>query len=168
MGLLDNLLNRNPTRDWQPQRGLELVVDLDRESFCGVRLGEKVERLHKFGPTADAASARIGMFNYPTRGFQVSEEQGKFVEVETTFGEGDGARAFAGKVVRRGRSKVFTGENGEADLVQLLGPPSERKERLAEEDSPAGVTMLWRLVNTDFTADFEDGRLSVLWLGTKQ
>lgn len=69
MGLLDNLLNRNPTADWRAQPGLALVLDLDEESFCGIRLGEKAERLEKLGPAEDAAKARIRRYRYTSKGF---------------------------------------------------------------------------------------------------
>ena len=167
MGLLDNLLNRNPTRDWREQRGLQLVLDLDQESFCGIRLGDPAVRLEKVGPCEDAASARSGMYNYPGRGFQLNVERECFVEVEAAFGEGEGARAFAGGLVRHGRTAVFTASSTEADLVALLGEPASRKEEPADEDCPAHVTLLWNLERTDFSADFEDARLSQLWLGTK-
>jgi hypothetical protein len=167
MGLLDNLLNRNPTRDWRGQHGLALVLDLDQESFCGIRLGEPAERLEKFGPSADAQSARIGVFNYPDRGFEVSAEQGKFVEIEMAFGEGEGAHPYAGSVVRNGRSVTLTANTAEADLVALLGPAANRTEEAGDEDFPASVVLLWNLVRTDVEATLENGALAVFWVGTK-
>jgi hypothetical protein len=167
MGILDNLLNRNPTRDWKLQEGLDLVLDLDEETFAGVPVGEKAERLQVFGPSPDAESARAGMFNYPAGGFQVSAELGVFVEVEMAFAGGEGARAFGGKVKRHGRSVVLTGQSSEADLVALLGAPYERKDEPADDDIPAHATLSWHGASTDVVADFETGTLSLLWVGTK-
>ena len=137
MGLLDNILNRNPTRDWRGQHGLALVLDLDQESFCGVRLGEPAERLEKFGPATDAESARIGMYNYPDRGFQVNAEQGKFVEVEMAFGDGEGARAYAGSVVRHGRSVVLT--------AQSVDFPIPLRPTMASDSAPISNWTFWRM-----------------------
>lgn len=167
MAFLDKLLGRNPTRNWQPQAGLELVLDLDQETFAGIPLGEKAERIAILGPAPDATSARIGIYNYPDRGFQCSVEQGVFVEVEMAFADGEGAHAFAGAVRRRGRSVVLTGQSTESDLVSLMGKPDKRTDEPADDDIPAHVMLLWNLRGTDASADFEDGTLSLLWLGTK-
>jgi hypothetical protein len=107
------------------------------------------------------------MYNYPDRGFQVNAEQGKFVEVEMAFGEGEGAHAFAGSVVRHGRSVALGDATTEAELTDFLGKPDQRKEEAGDEDFPASVTLLWNLERTDVEAILENGGLSRFWIGTK-
>ncbi len=168
MGLFDNLLNRNPTRDWHAQPGLELVLDLDDESFCGIRLGERADRLRKLGPSGDARSARLGSYDYTDRGFHCREEGGRFVDVELSFSTEEGHPAFPGAVRRGGRAATLTERTTEVELIALLGEPAGREAREATGGLPAAATLTWRLHRTDCVADFEDRRLDWLWMGTKQ
>lgn len=165
VSLLDRLLNRNPTRDWRPEPGLVLLLNLDEESFCGVRLGEPAARLRKLGPTPNAGSARIGMYEYAERGFLVTAEQDRFVEVNVSFAGNLGA--FTGTIRRHGRDGTLDGSAGEENVVALLGPADERKETAAEEYLPATIMLSWHLHRTDCQANFEDRRLTDIWLGSK-
>ncbi len=167
MGFLDNLLNRNPTADWRPAAGFDLVLDLDDESFCGIRLGERADRLRKFGPADDAAAARNGSYRYLAKGFDCLDEQGRFAEVEIGFGGSD-ARPFAGVVRRNGTAATFGPDTGEADLAAHLGKPDERAGSTDDEDGSTWATLTWRLQRTDCVAEYADGRLESLWLGLKQ
>jgi len=167
MGLLDNLLNRNPTKDWRAQPGLALVLDLDEESFCGIRLGEKAERLQKLGPAEDAAKARVQSYRYTSRGFYCEEEQGRFVEVVLWYGAALEGQAFAGPVRRTGANVVFGAGTTEAEVVAHLGPPAKRESSDAEEGMSGGASLTWQLNRTDCVAEFISDRLDELWLGTK-
>jgi hypothetical protein len=168
MGLLDNILNRNPTRDWRAARGLELILDLDEESFCGIRLGERADRLQRLGPAADAGAARIGEYRYPDRGFTCREEQGRFVEVELAYLMDAPEPHFKGAIRRRGHTTSFSDETAEHQLVEHLGPPDERKEDEPDPDLPPGATLTWHLSRTDCVAEILDRRLGRLWVGTRQ
>jgi hypothetical protein len=166
VSFLDNLFDRNPTREWRAQPGLELGLDLDDESFCGIRLGERADRLRKLGPAEDAAAARRGEYRYWSRGFLCREEQGRFVEAELVCSEGVG-QPFAGPVRRNGATATFGPQTTEPELVTHLGPPDEREASEAEEGMSSGATLTWHLNRTDCVAEFISNRLDELWLGTK-
>jgi hypothetical protein len=166
VSFLDNLLDRNPTREWRAQRGLELVLDLDDESFSGIRLGERADRLQKLGPAEDAAAARRGEYRYRSRGFVCREEQGRFVELEALYGVGEG-QPFAGLVRRNGATATLAPQTTEPELVAHLGKPDERDASEAEEGIPSRATLTWHLNRTDCVAEFIDEQLDQLWLGTK-
>jgi hypothetical protein len=163
MGLLDNLLNRNPTRDWQPQRGLELVLDLDQETFCGIGFGDPVARLTKLGPAEDARAARVGVYRYPSRGFGIIAEQGRVVEFEVSF---FAEERYGGAVRISGRAANFGETTTEADVVAALGGPTERKTY--GEPSEQTVTLQYRRTRGiwEFELD-EAGRLEAV-LGSKR
>ena len=167
MRLLDDLLNRNPTRDWRAQPGLAPLLDLDEESFCGIRLGEKADRLQKLGPAEDAATARHGSYRYTSRGFYCDEEQGRFVEVVLWYAASLESQAFTGPVRRNGAAAAFTPVTTEAELVAHLGPPAERKSSEAEDGVSGGASLTWHLNRTDCVAEFIDDHLDELWLGTR-
>jgi hypothetical protein len=168
MGFLDNLLGRNPTRHWRAAANLDLTLDLDEESFCGVRLGERADRLQRLGPAADAGAARIGEYRYPDRGFTCREEQGRFVEVELAYLIEAPEPNFPGAIRRRGRAATFTDETTEQQLIEHMGRPDERRDQEPEPDLPPQGTLTWHLSRTDCVAELLDGRLGSLWLGTKQ
>jgi hypothetical protein len=167
VSFLDNLLNRNPTREWRSQPGLELLLDLDDESFCGIRLGERADRLQKLGPAEDAAAARRGSYWYLSRGFLCREEQGRFVELEVVYSVGEG-QPFAGLVRRNGATATLAPHTTEADLVAHLGQPDERKASEAKQGFPSEAGLTWHLNRTDCVAEFIDQQLDQIWLGTKQ
>jgi hypothetical protein len=166
VSFLDNLLDRNPTREWRAQPGLELVLDLDDESFCGIRLGERADRLQKLGRAEDAGAARRHEYRYWSRGFLCREEQGRFVEAEVTYTVGVG-QPFAGPVRRNGATAVFTPDTTEPELVAHLGKPDEREASEAEEGISSGATLTWHLNRTDCVAEFISDRLDQVWLGTR-
>jgi len=167
MSILDNLLNRNPTADWRRDSSLALVLDLDEESFCGIRLGERADRLQKLGPASDAAAARAGRYEYAPHGFLCQAEQGRFVEVELAFTPDRGTGRYEGLVKRGGRAQPFSPGASEQDVIALLGEPADRSDEPAGEYLPATSMLNWRLLRTDCSAHFEDARLTEFWLGTK-
>ena len=69
MGFLDVLLNRkNLTFDWVADPHLQLVVDLDDSSFCGVPVGGPLKDLAALGP-ADDRRAHSGTLTWNRHGF---------------------------------------------------------------------------------------------------
>lgn len=166
MSFLDDLLDRNPTKDWRAQPNLALVLDLDEESFCGIRLGDKAARLQVFGPAEDAKNARVGIYRYWARGFALSKEQGRFVDVTCLYQLPDD-RSFTGPVRRNGRSATFGNASAEADVIALVGAPDERASDEPTEDMSGGAQLTWHLNRTDLVAEFVGGKLDELWLSTK-
>lgn len=166
MSLLDDLFNKNPTKDWRAQANLALALDLDEESFCGIRLGEKAARLQVFGPAEDAKKARIGMFRYWARGFSLTEEQGRFVDVSCHYQlPGDGY--FTGPVRRNGSAATFTNASTEAEVTAHVGAPDERESDEATEDMSGGAQLTYHLNRTDLVIEFVGGKLDEIWLSTK-
>ena len=137
MSLLDSLLNRNPTQDWRGQSGLTLVLDLDEESFCGIRLGEKAERLQKLGPAEDAAKARIGTYRYTSHGYYCEEEQGRFAEVVLWYGAALEGQSFSGAVRRNGVAVVFGPGRRKPRSWRTWGLPKSASPRKRRRGSPA-------------------------------
>jgi len=167
VSFLDNLLDRNPTREWRAQPGLQLVLDLDDESFCGIRLGERADRLQKLGPADDAAAARRGSYWYGSGGFLCREEKGRFVELEVVYSVGEGP-PFAGLVRRNGATATLAPQTTEQELLAHLGQPDERHASEAKEGFPSEIALTWHLHRTDCVAEFIDEKLDQIWVGTKQ
>jgi len=163
VSFLDTLLNRNPTKLWRARHGLALVLDLDNETFCGVRLGDRADRLEQFGPAEDAKRAREGVLRYDARGFEIWTEENRFTDVMLQYGIALHT-PFAGTVRRRGAEASFTPETTEAELVRFLGAPDEREVTEATDEMSGGVDLAWSLANTDLEADFIDDRLDEIWL----
>lgn len=160
MGLLDNLLNRNPTAAWQPQRGLQLAVDVDTETFSGVTIGDSLRSLEKFGPAEDPKGARLGIYRWPSRGFEVMVEQDRVAEM--TFHFYDHER-FAG-TVKLGGQPLPSGQVREQNIAALMGPPTERDER--EGDGYTLLNLRYRKPKGDWMFEFDgDGVLESIWAG---
>lgn len=165
MGILDRLLGRNPTTDWRPQRGLQLLLDLDNETFCGVGLGERADRLEKLGPAEDARAARNGVYDYTSRGFCITTEAGRVVEFELTYAAGE--PTFAGTVRRHGQPLLLSPETAEQDVIAALGAaPAKRDQRGNGEDRT--VTLHYRGPRADWMIELgAEGRLESLWIGKR-
>jgi hypothetical protein len=159
----DNLFNRNPTRDWQPQRGLKLVLDLEQETLCGIGFGEVANRLAKLGPAEDARAARAGHYRYPSRGFSITTELGRVVEFELTYYPD---ACYTGEVTLAGRALPLSQSTTQADLMAALGPPAER----LTDGEPPDQTVLLRYEKARGTWEFsvdETGRLEYVWGGKR-
>src|SRR4051794_24762607 len=78
MGLLDTLAgNKDATRDWAAEPGLQLKLDLDRATLIGVPLGAKYEDLFRLGPAEDSEAAKTGDLRYLSRGVSATVTKGK-------------------------------------------------------------------------------------------
>jgi len=164
MGFFDDLFNRNPTRDWQAEKNLVLVLDIDQEAFCGIAIGDDARRLSKLGPAEDAASARNGWYRYPSRGFDVTAEQGRVVEFQFRF---DPDETYRGRVRINGNELPLTGDITEGVILQAAGKPTER----IVDDDPEGaqeITLRYGKARADWQFELnEEGRLSSIWGGKR-
>ncbi|HZL91501.1 MAG TPA: hypothetical protein VFB96_24240, partial [Pirellulaceae bacterium] len=99
MGFVQSLFGQpNPTRRWQFDPSVPLVLDLDQHTLSGVGIGEPLERLSFLGK----GIAR-GSIDFPALGLAVSEMDGRIHELIVYFGhraEPDGGN-FAGVVRHR-------------------------------------------------------------------
>ena len=51
MGWFDFLFGRpDVAKAWRGRANLDLVLDLDRHTFCGIELGDRVDRISMLGP----------------------------------------------------------------------------------------------------------------------
>src|SRR5690349_19249745 len=100
MGLLDTFAgNKDATRDWAAEPGLQLVLDLDRPALIGVPLGAKFEDLFRLGPSEDTEAAKTGELRYLSRGVSTTVEKGKLASYFIVFSHGyEGFDAYAGEV----------------------------------------------------------------------
>lgn len=160
MGLLDNLLNRNPTAEWQAQRGLQLVLDMENETFCGVGIDDPVARLEKFGPAENAKAARYGDYEYPSRAFSVTTEQDRVVEFTIRYYDHE---MYRGKV-RLLRGQELTAPVKEAELVAMIGPPPTRNAE--EEQGFELAQLIYPRTRSSWHFEFDgDGVLESIWVG---
>lgn len=161
MSFLDNLLNRNPTADWQGQRGLQLVLDMDSETFCGVGIDDPVSRLEKFGPAEDAKAARYGAYEYPSRAFHIATEEGRVVEFTIHFYDHE---RYTGRVRLRGQDLPPGGAVKADDIIMLLGPPQQRNAE--EEDDESLVQLIYPRPKSNWHFEFDGaGVLESIWVG---
>lgn len=160
MSFLDALFDRNPTRDWRPQRGLEITCDLDSETFCGVAFGERIERLAKLGPAEVAGTARKGIYEYASKGFRCVAEDGRLVVVEIFFLTDPSLGAFVGTVRYRGGVVSLSAETTEAEVRGQLGDPREREQDIEGEPF---LQLTYGLHRSDWIFEFENDRLESLW-----
>ena len=157
MGFLDNLLNRNPTADWRPQRDLALILDIDQESFCDIAIGDAASRIQKLGPAARAASARNGVYHYPSLGVVLTTEQGRVVEIELAF---DPIEPYRGQVRINGAELPLAGDVTEEAIVAAAGPPDERTTSDGDE-----VTLKYRRTRANWWFELSLGSLDRIWGG---
>ena len=68
---------------------------------------------------------------------------------------------------RKGATATFTPQTAEPEVVALLGNADEREASEAEAGVSSGATLTWHLDRTDCVAEFIDGKLDQVWLGTK-
>lgn len=163
MGFLDNLLNKNPTKDWQPQKDLVLMLDIDQESFCGITIGDPSKRLTKLGPAEDARAARNGWYRYPSSAFDITTEQDRVVEFQLRF-EPD--EMYGGHVRINGNELPLEGDITEAIILKAAGPPDER----IVDDDPDGqeITLRYRRPRADWQFELNaEGKLCSIWGGKR-
>jgi hypothetical protein len=164
MGFLDDLFNRNPTKDWRAEQHLELLLDMDSETFCGIGIGDDARRLSKLGPAEDAAAARNGWYRYPAHGFDITTEQGRVVEFQLRF---DPDETYGGHVRINGNELPLEGDITEAVILKAAGTPTER----IVDDDPDGdqeITLRYTRTRADWQFELnEEGKLSSIWGGKR-
>jgi len=163
MGLLDHFLPPpDPARGWSPNPGLLLECRLDEPSFCGVRLGDAVAALSRFGPPENNRPTRDGLYDHPSRGFEIDADEGRVDCFLFRWDAMDPAKHFKGSFSRDGRPVRLDSSTGEGDLRTALGEPywidDDGSEKLYFYELRQG-TLEWQV-------EFVRGRLAVLTILT--
>jgi len=127
MGFVQSLFGQpNPTRRWQFDPSVPLVLDLDQHTLSGVGIGERVERLSSLGK----GISRDAIIAFPALGLAVSEADGLIHELIVYFGhsaEPDGGN-FTGTSRYRGLPLDLSFFVTEPWLRDRLGEPFWRDE----------------------------------------
>jgi hypothetical protein len=129
MGLTDWIFGKAPTADWVASPLLKLEYDFDRQAFCGVPIRSNFEQLSGLGPAEDPKQAREGSLLYFSRGFDVTIEGDRFMDLELHWQDDFTNRwptPFPGRCVRGGATLPLSAATTEAQLVEWFGPPTRR------------------------------------------
>jgi hypothetical protein len=113
---------------WRRDLGLRLEVDLSASSLAGVRLGDPLEAVARFGPPGKGSDPCKGVFKYPSEGFEVD------VDMESRLVEGlcffwnagwwaTGERPFFGSFSLDGTPADLGPLSPESRVKGLLGEP---------------------------------------------
>lgn len=131
MGFVQSLFGQpNPTRRWQFDPSVPLVLDLNRHTLAGVAVGQPLERLSFLGK----GIARSPIIAFPSLGLAVNEADGLIDELMVYFGhpaEPDGGR-FSGTTRYDGLQLDLSSSIPETWLRERLGEPYWRDEDFEE------------------------------------
>jgi len=163
MGILDHFFPpADPAREWTALPGLRLECTLDDSSFCGLRLGEQIESLSRLGPPENPRPTREGMYDYPSRGFEVDATDGRIDCFLFRWDAMDPARHFAGSFLWKGAALKLDASTGEREIRSAFGEPywmdDEMGERLFFYEFERGA-LEWQL-------ELTRGRLTAMTLVT--
>ena len=153
MGFVESLSAQpNPTRRWQFDPSVPLVLDLDQHTLGGVAVGQPLERLSFLGK----GFPRGPSLAFPALGLAVSEADGLLADLIFYFGhpaEPDGG-TFVG-IVRHHRLPLnLSAAVSEAWLRDRLGEPYWR------DDDGQEVILFYEHGQNEWQIEFaDDGRL---------
>jgi hypothetical protein len=141
----------NPTAGWREDPRVPLVLDLDKNSFCGVRLGQPLVGLSHLGPADDSRLARRGLLTYRAQRVYLWAEEERLHSVETSFVDERGRPLPEPPVVvrRAGRPLPLKAGMSRDDIIALLGPPT----RVEELDGKV-VELLYDFPEATWSVDF--------------
>jgi hypothetical protein len=121
MWLIDLLLNRkNITFDWIADPKLNLVVDLDESSFCGVPVGRPLKELAGLGP-ADDRRGNSGILTWDRRGFYLVRDSGDRDRMKGFVIDVPNASSIRWRL--RGREVTISPASTRAHVRQVIGAP---------------------------------------------
>ena len=115
----------NPTRGWREDQTRALELDLDRQHFCGVVIGEPLQRLALLGP----ATRWSYDLEFPRHGITLCGER-SIQEIGFFFGHPDEPRQgeYRGRIVHRGAELTLSCRDDESRLIGRFGEPYWRDE----------------------------------------
>jgi hypothetical protein len=119
MGLIDRYKVSTPG-GWNASQAQPLEFEFSPLSLSGVRLGDPVSLLWKFGQPENESAAREGVYRFAARGFEIGTRNGKVDYFLLRWAEQGGYR---GKVLFQGRDLLAQSGGIENTLIQTLGKP---------------------------------------------
>ena len=128
LSFLNKLRGRtNRTFSWQVEPALSetLTVDLTTHRFCGVAIGDPIDKLSFLGP-ADDPYEQKATYNYYQRGFYLVDDGGKLETVVFLLALDDSmpkVKPFVGRWLHNGRLLPITAQTQPHDLRRDWGEP---------------------------------------------
>lgn len=163
MGFVERIPGgKDPDSDWARDVDLDLVVDLDNHTFCGIRLGDQPEAVAKLG-SPDAFNEQTGAYQYPSDGFDVEITNGVIDCFFLTWGAPDrGAyKPFEGGFIHKGEPVELGAATREADFTARFGDPYWRDE---DDDE---ILLFYEFGNVEWQVEFDkEGALKTLLITT--
>jgi len=153
----------NPTRAWRREAGFPLVVDLDAETFCGVRFGGDTAPLRALGPVEFAPGLTIGAYMYFSRGLEYLAEGDVLLSCSVYEADSDDPRfaSFPGHLKYGGELRSLSQMNQQRAL-ELFGEPFKR------EASDGIVCWYYERAGIAFDLEFSrDGRFGMFSASAK-
>jgi len=129
MGILDRY-QAQTGGSWKAAQAAELEFDFDTHALAGVKLGDPVSLLWKFGPPEDDEQARQETFRYYSLGFAVDGRHGRVDGFLLMWNDRDQGRfkPFAGRCRRRGAEVPLRAGLAEKEFLHWFGEPFWRDE----------------------------------------
>jgi hypothetical protein len=152
MGLFDFL--RDPASLWMADPRLNLEIDLEAASFCGVRLGSRVSSLAKLGPPSNAKPSKRGFYRWTPRGFEASASKEILDYFCITIGplEDDDLKPYAGTILRGGKPLELGPSSRVEDVVRILGEPWH--DYADDEDPDVTRTLFYETRTLEWEIEF--------------
>ncbi len=129
MSLWDRLFAKSdPTREWTAQPGLKVLLDLDKHTLCGIRLGDPVDRVSRLGTPDNLRPTKYEDYAYDTLGFDIGAREGMVTGFTLLFdpeaaGFEEDVRPFGGGVRWRGESCKLSSDTRAAQFIERFGEP---------------------------------------------
>jgi hypothetical protein len=157
MGILDWLLgNTDPACHWIADSNVPIELDLDKCALCGIRLGDRCERIARLGPPDNPRPSKEEAYHYGKHGFYIDADNqsvcGFTVVFDKTAVE-DKTTEFHGAIVYKGQPIDLCASIRESDFRQLFGDPYWRDADDAEH------LLFYELGQVEWQVEFakEDG-----------
>jgi hypothetical protein len=163
MGIQDHFFPPpDPAREWKALAGLRPECILDEPSFGGLRMGDPADSISRLGPPENPRPTRDGMYDYPSRGFEIDTTDGRIDCFLFRWDAQDPAKHFKGDFLWKGAPLKLDGSTREVDLRSFFGEPYWIDDDLGERlffYEFGGGTLEWQV-------ELTRGHLTVLTLVT--
>lgn len=161
MGILDLFFGPpDPALEWTRSPELRFECELSEPSLAGVRLGDPVARLAKFGAPQNRRPTSEGAYDYRSQGFEIDATGGAVDCFLFLWDASDPARRFAGEFTMHGKPVALGAETPEADFLARFGEP------YWVDDDGFERLLFYERGPVEWQAEFRRGKLVVLTLLT--
>jgi len=126
LGIFTWFLNRhNPTRNWQFDPSLELIIDLDMNRICGLSLGDSFVDLQGLGQAEDTQASLQGNFRYYSKGLEIDCDENVIESFIVHWSESVHGkfRPYIGKILYQGSEVTLDNTILVEQFVQRFGEP---------------------------------------------